>query len=77
MNRTQAGMAHLNVERRTQVKWTGLSILSVDKGGHQHNVGMVEFEARYTENGHEKRLIERSAFKRIKGKWFYVGAERA
>lgn len=54
--------------------WQGLQVLDKSQKGDE---GMVEFKASFTEHGATeiKILHERSVFKRIKGRWLYVGAE--
>lgn len=58
--------------------WTGLDVLEKTQKG---NNGVVEFKAYYfDQSGSEpitdqKILHEKSVFKRIQGKWLYVGGE--
>lgn len=54
--------------------WQGLEVLDKSQKGDE---GMVEFKAYFTEHGATdmKTLHERSVFKRINGRWLYVGAE--
>jgi len=73
LNRTQRDRESIGAESMSRVEWLGLRILSIEKGSGEHDTGMVEFEARYREKGREKRLLERSAFRKIEGAWMYVG----
>ena len=51
--------------------WEGLHILGTDGGGAGDDAGMVEFIARYVENGHEQEHHEKAAFVRVDGKWYF------
>ena len=55
-----------------RVKWLGLTIVATQAGGTADVAGMVEFDARYKINGKACRLHERSSFRRIADRWFYV-----
>lgn len=53
--------------------WLGLDIISKSQQGDQ---GCVEFKAHYRDdNGRAAVQHEKSIFKRINGKWFYVGGD--
>jgi SEC-C motif-containing protein len=54
-----------------QSKWLGLTILSKEKGGVDDTTGIVEFEARYEQNGLRDRHHERASFKKVDGLWLY------
>ena len=56
------------------VKWLGLDILEVSGGQPGDSEGMVHFQAHYRENITQKAIDERSLFRRIDGRWFYVDA---
>jgi SEC-C motif-containing protein len=51
--------------------WLGLKILSVEKGGIENDEGIVEFEAKYEQNGLQDTHHEKASFKRRDGEWFY------
>lgn len=55
----------------SRIDWQKLRILEerVQLGGRQ---GVVEFVATYVENGVKSVMHERSLFKKIKGRWYYV-----
>ena len=52
------------------VDWKGLKIISHAKIG---NVGEVEFEALFSQDGVLSKIHERSTFTKENGKWFYTG----
>lgn len=52
--------------------WLGLSIRATAAGGVGDDVGEVEFVARSRVSGRGLRLHERSRFRRVHGRWFYV-----
>ncbi|MGH1487568.1 MAG: YchJ family protein [Cellvibrionaceae bacterium] len=57
----------------SNTQWTRLSVIDKSQKGDD---GIVEFKAFFVdEHGQEAQLHERSVFKRIKGKWLYVGGE--
>lgn len=53
-------------------RWTGLEITEVVAGGPGESTGVVAFVARYEVAGRAGALVERSAFERRAGRWFYV-----
>ena len=55
-----------------QTIWTGLKILTTEKGSTNDNRGYVSFAASYTESNKEDTLFERSLFKKENGQWYYV-----
>lgn len=55
------------------LRWTGLSVLATS-GGFGGSEGVVEFEARYVEDGRPGALHERSRFVREDGRWSYLRA---
>ncbi|WP_295456857.1 YchJ family protein [uncultured Thiodictyon sp.] len=57
------------------VRWLGLKIMATQAGGADDQHGLVEFVARYKIGGRAHRLHERSRFKRLQGRWFYVDGE--
>ena len=58
----------LNLDRH--VRWTRLEIVDRSGGGLFDNEGIVEFKAHHTGGV----LHERSTFKKVDGRWLYVGA---
>ncbi|BBE19032.1 UPF0225 protein YchJ [Aquipluma nitroreducens] len=54
------------------VVWMGLSILQVQAGEANDEIGYVEFKALYLENGKPQQIHEKSLFQRENGKWVYV-----
>jgi SEC-C motif domain protein len=59
-----------------QTVWLGLEIFERSAGGPEDERGFVSFEARLIYDGCEDRLRERSAFRRVDGRWMYVDGER-
>jgi SEC-C motif-containing protein len=57
------------------VSWTGLEILATGQGGAGDTSGTVEFRARFSANGQEGELHERSAFVQENGRWYYLDGE--
>jgi SEC-C motif domain protein len=55
-------------------RWTGLHIVSTTAGGPGDETGVVDFEAHYEIDGRPQVLRERSRFRRVDGRWVYVGA---
>jgi len=56
--------------------WKGLKVLKVVKGSENDNMGVVEFEARYEENGERMAIHEVSHFARNEhGQWIYIDFE--
>ena len=58
-----------------EAEWTGLAIAAKENGGEGDDDGMVEFIARYRAGGHDLTHHERSRFRRIDGRWFYVDGD--
>ena len=55
------------------VDWVGMEIVSKSQQGEH---GQVEFNAFYlADDGKQEVLHENSVFKRICGRWYYVGGE--
>lgn len=54
------------------IKWTGLEIRETEDGGESDESGMVEFVAKFTQNGQDLMHHERSVFGRENGVWVYV-----
>lgn len=55
-----------------KVFWLGLEITAREKGKEDDDEGMVAFVARYLEDGAECRLVERSRFSKVHGRWRYL-----
>ncbi len=55
------------------VRWTGLTILSTQRGQAKDEDGEVEFAAAYLKAGQAGVMKERSTFRRLDGRWVYVG----
>lgn len=60
-----------------QVTWTGLKVMTSDKGGPEDNTGSVSFLAHYTSQGKKQHLHENSLFEKIDGRWYYIGSKSA
>jgi SEC-C motif-containing protein len=56
-------------------KWLGLTIVRTELGSIFDSEGVVEFIARFQENGQEQQLHEVSRFFRENGKWVYLDGE--
>jgi SEC-C motif-containing protein len=56
--------------------WRGLEIVSTEAGGPGDDEGVVEFVARYALDGVEHTHHERSDFRRIDGRWFFVNGDK-
>ena len=54
------------------VEWLGLSILSTQAGGAEDETGVVEFSARFRQNGMEQTHHETSNFRKLDGGWVYL-----
>ncbi len=58
-------------------EWQGLDIVDVEAGGAGDDEGVVEFVARFGMQGKDQRHHERSRFKKVEGKWYYVDGDMA
>jgi SEC-C motif-containing protein len=56
-------------------RWTGLEILSTERGSLFDSDGTVEFRAHYSYGTQRGNLHERSRFARIDGRWLYVDGD--
>ncbi|MGG7101699.1 YchJ family protein [Rhodococcus sp. 24CO] len=56
-------------------RWTGLEILSTERGSLFDSDGTVEFRAHYSYGTERGNLHERSRFARIDGNWLYVDGD--
>jgi len=57
-------------------EWLGLKILRVEEGGQKDVRGMVEFEARYRQNGEEVQHHEESIFVKRGDSWYFHDGHR-
>jgi SEC-C motif-containing protein len=64
-----------SLEYDADLHWLGLKILATSAGSEKDDKGMVHFRARYKVHGKGNKLEEISYFKRIQGRWYYIGAE--
>jgi SEC-C motif-containing protein len=64
--------ADLGVAVTGAVKWLGLEIKCTQAGTANDAEGVVEFVARYKQNGKATRLHEVSRFVREDGRWLYL-----
>lgn len=53
-------------------EWLGLTINGTSLGLENDETGVVEFACRYRQNAQTVEYRERSEFKKIDGRWFYV-----
>ncbi len=58
-----------------QAQWLGLEVIATELGGVQDDTGTVEFVARFVFDGVAQVQHERSRFRRIRGRWHYVGGD--
>jgi len=54
------------------LKWVGLKVLDAPPVPEGETVGIVEFEARFKVSGRMETMRERSEFRRVDGRWYYV-----
>ena len=54
------------------VNWMGLTIIQIQAGDANDEIGYVEFKVLYLENGKPQQIHEKSLFQRENGKWVYV-----
>jgi len=70
------------IDRKAAEEWSerakfhGLEIVNTAAGGPDDDVGEVEFIARYTIKGAQHTHHERSQFRRIDGRWYFVSGDR-
>lgn len=55
--------------------WQGLEIVDTDKGAAGDDDGVVEFIARGVTNGKPFAQRERSRFRKLEGRWYYLDGE--
>lgn len=69
---TASGLSVPSLSERT-VNWNGLEVLGKSQTGDD---GMVEFIAQFRDaDGEQQAMHEKSIFKRVQGRWLYVGGE--
>lgn len=51
--------------------WKGLEIVSTAQGGEGDDEGVVEFVAKYEQEGNAFSHHERSRFRKLDGRWYY------
>lgn len=54
--------------------WVKLEVRKVERGGINDTEGFVLFTATYFEQGHIDQMTEKSLFRKINNRWYYVGA---
>lgn len=57
-------------------QWLGLEILSTDAGGAKDDEGLVEFEAKYIQEGKTYNHKEISLFKKVDGQWYFFDVQK-
>jgi len=57
-------------------EWRGLEILSTERGGPDDDAGQVEFIARYAIDGVEHAHRERSQFRRLDKRWYFIDGKK-
>lgn len=75
IRKTMRGEALLNFDKRAakeKVGWISLEILSTSKSSDNHQIGYVEFIAKYKKNLNLFSIHEISTFHLINDKWYYL-----
>jgi SEC-C motif-containing protein len=73
---TRAGVERAGVERwARESTWLGLQVLARERGAPGDDQGVVEFKATYRSGGAVAVHHERSRFRRLDGRWLYVGGD--
>lgn len=54
--------------------WVKLEVLGIEKGGRNDTEGRVLFTATSFEQGQIHQMTEKSQFRKINNRWYYVGA---
>jgi SEC-C motif-containing protein len=57
-------------------EWQGLEIVSTEQGGPEDESGFVEFIARYAMEGKDHVHRERSRFRKIDGRWYFINGQK-
>ncbi len=58
-----------------KAQWQELKIVEIIDGQENDDEGVVEFVAKFHLDGSDRRHHERSTFKKVEGKWYYVRGE--
>jgi SEC-C motif domain protein len=58
-----------------ETRWLGLEIVATERGGEHDDDGLVEFIARGVTSGAAFAQRERSRFRRLDGRWYYLDGE--
>ena len=58
-----------------QTRWLGLEIVGTERGGAEDDEGVVEFLARGSTLGRPFAQRERSRFRRLEGRWYYIDGD--
>ncbi|MFT3923365.1 MAG: YchJ family protein [Myxococcales bacterium] len=59
-----------------RAEWRGLEIVKTEEGGPEDDTGYVEFIARYGMDGVDHVHHERSRFRRIDGRWYFINGQK-
>lgn len=65
----------LELKETQQPEWEALDVLAVSRGGAEDDDGQVEFVAHYRMDVARGQLHEKSRFRRVNGRWYYVDGE--
>ena len=57
-------------------QWHGLEVISTEQGGAKDDEGVVEFVAKYTQEGKTYNHHEVSLFKKVDGKWHFFDVKK-
>ncbi len=57
-------------------QWLGLEIVDTERGGPDDDEGYVEFIARYRISGVEQSHHERSLFRKVDGRWYFINGQK-
>ncbi|RMG38215.1 MAG: YchJ family protein [Gammaproteobacteria bacterium] len=58
-----------------EAEWQGLEVVATEAGGPEDEEGVVEFIAHFNEQGRPMVHRERSRFRRVDGRWYYVDGD--
>lgn len=61
-----------DVELEAGMRWRRLDVLATSAGGPFDRTGVVEFDARWSQDGERGVLHEVSEFVREGGRWYYL-----
>lgn len=75
--KTRAGTDRKSTEAWSKsAEWQGLEILSTERGGADDDEGYVEFIARYRADGVDHAHHERSLFRKVEGRWYFISGQK-